>query len=165
MFSLICAWSNGWVNSRDADDLRSHRAHYDFNVMKWLPVIISLKFYSQNYCCISQEPMNQFTLSEIFLFMHWNSFSYFLIRLIWKFLFKQRSLYSPTIVAIVFAAQEIDIFISSATCKRCYLILTFDSGTKHHRHNGFLFLWNIACFIIWIFHWYRTQWIKEFQYN
>ena len=26
MFSLICAWMNGWVNSHD---LRRHRAHYD----------------------------------------------------------------------------------------------------------------------------------------
>ena len=29
MFSLKCAWTNGWVNSRDAGDLRRHRAHYD----------------------------------------------------------------------------------------------------------------------------------------
>ena len=29
MFSLICAWINGWVNNREADDLRRHRAHYD----------------------------------------------------------------------------------------------------------------------------------------
>ena len=27
MFSLICAWTNGWANSRDASDLRRHRAH------------------------------------------------------------------------------------------------------------------------------------------
>ena len=27
MFSLICAWMNGWVNSREAGDLRRHRAH------------------------------------------------------------------------------------------------------------------------------------------
>ena len=33
MFSLICAWTNGWVNNRDADDLRRHRAHYDIAVM------------------------------------------------------------------------------------------------------------------------------------
>ena len=26
MFSLICAWMNGWVNSREASDLRRHRA-------------------------------------------------------------------------------------------------------------------------------------------
>ena len=31
--SLICAWTNGWVNTRDAGDLRLHRAHYDVTVM------------------------------------------------------------------------------------------------------------------------------------
>ena len=29
MFSLICACINGWVNNREAGDLRRHRAHYD----------------------------------------------------------------------------------------------------------------------------------------
>ena len=33
MFSLICSWINGWVNSREADDLRRHRAHYDVTVI------------------------------------------------------------------------------------------------------------------------------------
>ena len=33
MFSLICAWTNDWANSRDAGDLRRHRAHYDVIVM------------------------------------------------------------------------------------------------------------------------------------
>ena len=33
MFSLICAWINGWVNNREAGDLRCHCAHYDFTVM------------------------------------------------------------------------------------------------------------------------------------
>ena len=32
-FSLICAWMNVWVNNREADDLRRHRAHYDITVM------------------------------------------------------------------------------------------------------------------------------------
>ena len=34
MFSLICAWINGWVNNREAGDLRRHRTHYDVPVMK-----------------------------------------------------------------------------------------------------------------------------------
>ena len=34
MLSLICVWMNSWVNSRDADDLRRHRAHYDVTVME-----------------------------------------------------------------------------------------------------------------------------------
>ena len=33
MFSLICAWINGWVNSRETGDLRRHRAIYDVIVM------------------------------------------------------------------------------------------------------------------------------------
>ena len=28
MFSLICAWINGWVNNGEAGDLGRHRAHY-----------------------------------------------------------------------------------------------------------------------------------------
>ena len=33
MFSLIYARINGWVNNREAGDLRRHRAHYDVMVM------------------------------------------------------------------------------------------------------------------------------------
>ena len=33
MFSLICAWINGWANNREAGDLRRHRAHHDVTVM------------------------------------------------------------------------------------------------------------------------------------
>ena len=29
MSSLICEWTNGWVNNREAGDFRCHRAHYD----------------------------------------------------------------------------------------------------------------------------------------
>ena len=33
MFCLICAWINGWVNNREAGDLRRHRAHYYVTIM------------------------------------------------------------------------------------------------------------------------------------
>ena len=33
MFSLICALINGWVNNREAGDLRRHRPHYDITAM------------------------------------------------------------------------------------------------------------------------------------
>ena len=33
MFSLICAWINGWVNNQEACDLRRNRAHYDVTVI------------------------------------------------------------------------------------------------------------------------------------
>ena len=40
MFSMICAWINGWVNNREAGDLRRHRAHYDVTVMSYINVEI-----------------------------------------------------------------------------------------------------------------------------
>ena len=33
MVSLICVWINGWVNNREAGDLRCYRAYYDVIVM------------------------------------------------------------------------------------------------------------------------------------
>ena len=36
MFSLICVWLNGWVNNREAGDLRRYRAHYDVIVMNMI---------------------------------------------------------------------------------------------------------------------------------
>ena len=35
MFSLICVCINGWVNNREAGDLRRYRAHYDVTIM-WI---------------------------------------------------------------------------------------------------------------------------------
>ena len=39
MFTLICARINGWVNNREAGDLRRYLAHYDVIVMKWAILI------------------------------------------------------------------------------------------------------------------------------
>ena len=67
-FSLICAWINGWVNNREAGNLRRHRAHYhvivmitwlDFIPREWLWLLIHvfidavlIHFYKDfNYIC------------------------------------------------------------------------------------------------------------------
>ena len=34
MFSLIYAWTNAWVNNREAGDLRRYRVHFDVTVMR-----------------------------------------------------------------------------------------------------------------------------------
>ena len=44
MFSLICVWINGWVNNREAGDLRRHRGHYDVNVMNIKKAFVFLGF-------------------------------------------------------------------------------------------------------------------------
>ena len=40
MFSLICAWTNGWANNRVADYLRRHRDYHDVTVM-----VLTLSLY------------------------------------------------------------------------------------------------------------------------
>ena len=44
MFSLICAWINGWVNNHEAGALRRHRAQYDVIVISsfMMPTLSSL---------------------------------------------------------------------------------------------------------------------------
>ena len=60
VFSLICAWTHGWVNDCKAGDLRRHRAHYDVTVMdkpklryvqsvKWIFVLIEKIWYGENF--------------------------------------------------------------------------------------------------------------------
>ena len=50
VFSLICAWINGWVNTGKAGDLRRHRAHYDVIVMVYLRHYITHKSIDFHKC-------------------------------------------------------------------------------------------------------------------
>ena len=50
MFSLICAWTNGLENNREAGDLRRHRAHYDVSVInEFVDMITSVSEAGINY--------------------------------------------------------------------------------------------------------------------
>ena len=52
MFSLICVWINGWVNNREAGDLRRYPAHHDVSVMILFSLqshIKHLAYYSNGY--------------------------------------------------------------------------------------------------------------------
>ena len=65
MFSMFCAWVNGWINNREAGDLRRHRAHYDVIVMKpiysWL--VRRMKFYGYvNHCLCPDSLMTYFLI-------------------------------------------------------------------------------------------------------
>ena len=46
-FFFICAWINGWVNNREAGDLRRHRAHYDV-------IVMGVKLFAVTFILISQ---------------------------------------------------------------------------------------------------------------
>ena len=70
LFSLICAWINACVNSREAGDLRRYRAHYDVSVMyqeSWAgelwPDQIKISFYGLQ--CFQYEHINCFWISSL----------------------------------------------------------------------------------------------------
>ena len=47
IFSMICAWTNDWVNNCEAGDLRRHRGHYDANVMGYRNTMQSCSTYKR----------------------------------------------------------------------------------------------------------------------
>ena len=55
MFSLFCAWINGWVTTREAGDFRRSRAHYDVIVMSFGKYVVRLKKHAHGsyavFCC------------------------------------------------------------------------------------------------------------------
>ena len=58
MFSLICARINGWVNNREAGDLRRYRAHYDVIVMRRDYVHWSWYTHAQTHIYISLNSLS-----------------------------------------------------------------------------------------------------------
>ena len=61
MFSSICNQTYGWVNNRDAGDLRRHRVHYDVTVLK-----TESKYYSQ-LISLDQYPCASVLVSSLFV--------------------------------------------------------------------------------------------------
>ena len=57
MFSLICAWINGWVNNPEAGDLRRHLAHYDV-------IVIYGSMNHMDLLVINSSPFNAAYMSQ-----------------------------------------------------------------------------------------------------
>ena len=53
MFSLICTWINGWVNSCEAGNMRRHRAHYNVTLM--ISLLLKLAKHLMQYLA---KPLN-----------------------------------------------------------------------------------------------------------
>ena len=69
MFSLICAWTNGWADSRG--DLIRHRAHYDIIVMRFVS-----SGHQQLWYCMCEK--DSITYGASVNERKWNIFLYFL---------------------------------------------------------------------------------------
>ena len=49
MFSLTCAWTNHWVNIRDAGDLKRYRAHYDITLTGFIFLTAVLSWHVRHF--------------------------------------------------------------------------------------------------------------------
>ena len=98
MFSLICAWKNGWVNNREAGALRRQCAHYD--------VIVMFKFKCPNHAyrlvylcaglCWTCHVFPWTNVKSIFSFFIWNWYRHALIYLHGYMKMTLRCNYIPT---------------------------------------------------------------------
>ena len=92
-------WINGWVNNREAGDLRRYRAHYDVSVM-WTNVHLS----SETSSGIHLRAISQEITSTI---NHWNSLE--------NYWFKFNSNF-PAANELMSRAHEYNIFMSWFIC-------------------------------------------------
>ena len=79
VFSLICAWINGWVNNGEAGGLIRHHAHYDVTVMIKLPFIPDKHIWKchfiipSNYMHFSENIVSTNAISQHFFTPLYNS--------------------------------------------------------------------------------------------
>ena len=111
MLSLICAWTNSWVNNRDAGDLRHHHAHYDVTVMvlnrrvrhRWCPGLSQLQ--------APAPPMTEPPHHDNSLFSMHGFVLFVLIRLMWLHHQTLRDRSTPLIIYFIITNLATPIFL------------------------------------------------------
>ena len=81
MFSLICAWINGWVYNREAGDLRRHRAHYDVSVMSPQTVLFEEIFIEWSYVLYRKYYIDILTTEYTFCSIWYHIFQFEMVYL------------------------------------------------------------------------------------
>ena len=63
MFSWICTWIKGWVNNREAGDLRHHRAHFFTYWLRTCPAINRkwAKWWRNSFCVGNTRLLHRFS--------------------------------------------------------------------------------------------------------
>ena len=75
VFSLTCAWTNGWVNNRYAGGLGRHRTHYDVTVMMLQCPIFKVKailYKITTHLNVIQSTLNQVIFIENLMWAHYD---------------------------------------------------------------------------------------------
>ena len=70
MFSLICAWTNGWANNRVADDLSLYCAHYEVTVMIIDTIVHTLLDHQNSWYCTYRINMSSTATRKDFIYLY-----------------------------------------------------------------------------------------------
>ena len=80
MFSLICAWINGWVNNREVGVFRRHRAHCDVTVMtnaRFYLIVVRLLPSYRITCNICHDIWTQLYYTSFMFYCYCYHFVYY----------------------------------------------------------------------------------------
>ena len=59
MFSLICAWTDGWVNNQYTSYLRRHRTHYNISIMLKVYILTPKMMWLKCLCWVGKHVYNK----------------------------------------------------------------------------------------------------------
>ena len=99
MFTLICIWTNVWVNNRDAGNLKRYRTHYDVTVMRKLQPHVSGSVQWINTLKLRQN--SHHFPDNIFKFIFLNENIWILLKISLKFVNKVPIKNIPALVQIM----------------------------------------------------------------
>ena len=137
MLFLICPWTNGWANYRDAVDLRRHRAHYDLTVMRTSTIRCICWPSNRNILVISHEPFR-----AKFIFMkHTNIYIYPIIYLPAVTLLKQLNFFLVD-VAIMMTSSNGNILRVTGPLYGEFIGHRWNPLTKASDAERWYFLWS-----------------------
>ena len=136
MFSLICVWINGWINNREAGDLRRYRGHYDVSVMLASWYGKAFRIVALPALCQENPPVTgeyNYPPFAFFINVKWNEV---LIRLIAGDLIIWAQWWGSVSCACVCVCvyEKISPVIKFTCCKRLTCL-------KRFRHKWFWYLW------------------------
>ena len=135
VFSLICVWTNGWVNNRYAGDLRRYRAHYAVTVMPYAyftvyttnkhfpPSTFAFNTCAQSYVAGSYKVVN--ILLNVVL--HFRIFLYLDILMMWWFFYyKEKFKFFTKILSQIRSKQfsSVQYYILHSQC-RTYILYVY----------------------------------------
>ena len=130
MFCSICVWINGWVNNREAGDLRRYRAHYDVIAMNifFLPL------------CHAMDPKS--TISQIIIYCTQFLFHQPVSNTLLFFLSKSNCLHLTKCINTILQHKGLDFVVGSVAHSVWWLVVCLQGAYLQGRMGSIV--WEVG---------------------